>query len=286
MSTKIYDGLRIDQIPGRTIFTVAREIREALHDALRKQSVEDNARAMRALLIRNTQDTSSQQKSQPNGTFVDYMTHLFINQKDDDAFDLSFMLFEVPGKDYWLGDPIGRHSWLASKVVDVKEIEGVREWGYWNNTDQPEDVTDEEWDVRRQDWDVVGFGPVVDYGLSIRISDYHLHPVNYVPRYTSEEREELARQVFTDREKLAQRATVEALFAGVLKALPKDHDLSPFRVYMDINDAAKELLERDSSVVSVPEYDIEAILRGQEFDTVKAVISDDVITKVIEDISN
>lgn len=32
-------------------------------------------------------------------------------------------------------------------------LDEVSEYGYWNNTDQPDDVTDEEWEARRQAWD-------------------------------------------------------------------------------------------------------------------------------------
>jgi hypothetical protein len=31
----------------------------------------------------------------------------------------------------------------------------AEEYGYWNNTDKPDDITDEEWDKRSDTWDAV-----------------------------------------------------------------------------------------------------------------------------------
>lgn len=36
-----------------------------------------------------------------------------------------------------------------------RSLPEVKEYGYWNNTDQPDNVTDEEWAERRQSWDSV-----------------------------------------------------------------------------------------------------------------------------------
>jgi len=50
---------------------------------------------------------------------------------------------------------------------------GVRKYGYWNNTEQPEGVTDEEWALRRDQWDsVVDKGP----GFIFVFCDYDDQP--------------------------------------------------------------------------------------------------------------
>ena len=40
------------------------------------------------------------------------------------------------------------------RAMDFWEsLEGVEYYGYWNNTDMPDDISEEEWDQRGKDWD-------------------------------------------------------------------------------------------------------------------------------------
>lgn len=57
---------------------------------------------------------------------------------------------------------------------EFESIAGVEFWGYWNNTDQPDDVTDAEWDERRQVWDrILGWDAPVTRGLGWKLlGDY------------------------------------------------------------------------------------------------------------------
>jgi len=49
---------------------------------------------------------------------------------------------------------------------------GFEEYGYWNNTDKPDDVSEDEWDERERVWDeVIDYIPIKTYGVSIFISD-------------------------------------------------------------------------------------------------------------------
>lgn len=48
----------------------------------------------------------------------------------------------------------------------------VSEYGYWNNSDHPEHVTETEWEYRRKTWDrVVGNNPPAMCGFTIDVSD-------------------------------------------------------------------------------------------------------------------
>lgn len=64
---------------------------------------------------------------------------------------------------------------------DVKAIQeffekmpGVKEYGYWNNTDRPEHLSKKQWENRRDDWDVaVSYGDISKQGLVIDlVSDF------------------------------------------------------------------------------------------------------------------
>lgn len=71
-----------------------------------------------------------------------------------------------------------RDSTLAIFIGDNKDLRrifeeypGVTYYGYWNNTDPPEDVSEEEWRIRERDWEFLE-GPLCDHGLIISPSGY------------------------------------------------------------------------------------------------------------------
>lgn len=58
-------------------------------------------------------------------------------------------------------------------LQDVFEsFSNVHRYGYWNNSDRPDDVSEEEWDQRAKDWDIVGIPAMV--GLSIQCTPVYL----------------------------------------------------------------------------------------------------------------
>jgi hypothetical protein len=48
---------------------------------------------------------------------------------------------------------------------------GVEEYSYWNNTDEPEGMSEEEWNKREEDWKVLDYTPVAMQGFSIDLVD-------------------------------------------------------------------------------------------------------------------
>lgn len=53
----------------------------------------------------------------------------------------------------------------------IKSNSKLSEYSYWNNVDEPEDVTEEEWDARRDFWDFLNV-PAED-GLIYELSSRH-----------------------------------------------------------------------------------------------------------------
>lgn len=52
----------------------------------------------------------------------------------------------------------------------LEDVEGVEEYGYWNNTDRPEGVSEEEWDARRDAWGrVMPSGVPIEHMLSFTL---------------------------------------------------------------------------------------------------------------------
>jgi hypothetical protein len=49
-----------------------------------------------------------------------------------------------------------------------RDLDGVEEYGYWDNTDQPESITEQEWHQRGKDWDkYLGYDAPCVAGLTI-----------------------------------------------------------------------------------------------------------------------
>ncbi|MCH6469874.1 hypothetical protein [Sinomonas terrae] len=52
----------------------------------------------------------------------------------------------------------------------LDDMEGVEEYGYWNNTDRPDGLSEAEWDARREAWDrVMPSGVPVEHMLAFTL---------------------------------------------------------------------------------------------------------------------
>lgn len=69
--------------------------------------------------------------------------------------NLSVSVFFKDG--YTLFIPFGGYQnfMFHIKEIAIEEV-GFREYGYWNNTDPLDDISEEEWNQREQDWDFLG----------------------------------------------------------------------------------------------------------------------------------
>jgi len=52
--------------------------------------------------------------------------------------------------------PWGRSSISDSLSELIDQIDWIEEYGYWNNTDGPEQISEDEWDARSKKWVEVG----------------------------------------------------------------------------------------------------------------------------------
>lgn len=66
----------------------------------------------------------------------------------DIEVSITLLPTETPGE--FLVFPIADNSQMMEKLG---ELPGLVEYAYWNNTDQPDGITDEEWDARGRAWD-------------------------------------------------------------------------------------------------------------------------------------
>jgi hypothetical protein len=183
VSTKIYNGYRISGLDGGVPdpFAITSDLRDVLRAIYRaayaRQLTEMACHQIdRAEWVNRTPGDA---KVQPPGSPL-MAAHAAIEQATE---IIEKQGKRVPPLDFqceitFLADrlnPAGPiYALLYTEREDYREefesIEGVEFWGYWNNTDQPDDVTDEQWDERRQVWDrILGWDPPVTRGLGWKL---------------------------------------------------------------------------------------------------------------------
>ena len=115
----------------------------------------------------------------------------------------------------------------------LTENEYFEEYGYWNNTDPDENVSEEDWAERKRDWDeaLEGIGIPAENGFTIKFLDGNsLHNVhlgftvgtNLAPYFSPTE--DLAYQA-------AKESYSEEIFAELLK---KCHDKKHYQILRDV----------------------------------------------------
>lgn len=111
-----------------------------------------------------------------NETIKTTSNTIFAYEAENDAdFDVSLVVIPiidstVPIKHKILGMPYANHDVLYDLLTKRPEMQ---DYGYWNNTDKPKDVSDDEWEQRRKDWDdaLVSVGIPKDNGMVLHIVD-------------------------------------------------------------------------------------------------------------------
>lgn len=88
----------------------------------------------------------------------------------DPAVDTDFTLSFIPCEGKTLGVAhVASNAWFAAWL----EQPGVSYYGYWNNADSPDDVSEEEWARREADWQVLTAGPVSTQMFGIEVMSPH-----------------------------------------------------------------------------------------------------------------
>ncbi|GAB2732795.1 hypothetical protein [Nocardioides pakistanensis] len=169
MSTKIYHGYRL--AAGVDLFDFVDHVRRTMNPIRDRL----DARALIGGAVRSIDGADLGGRPRPGMPLFDAMS----------AYD---DLQRKTGPDSRLHDPhrfelaIGRDKpsgrMLVLLYADRPEyveaweaLPQVEPYGYWNNADQPEDVTDAEWDERREAWDRVmpGYTPPVACMASVAL---------------------------------------------------------------------------------------------------------------------
>ena len=97
-------------------------------------------------------------------------------------FNVRLTAFALPDGRF-LGIPYVENDVLRKALLDTPE---VQEYGYWDNVDKPDNVSDEEWEQRETDWTtaLTGIGIPLNDGFTYEIVNDDVHILKYVATNT------------------------------------------------------------------------------------------------------
>ena len=244
MSTKIHEGLRIDLPEGQSVFDLANQLRTIISEEIHKESIRYNAGLIRKRLL----------TAEAGSSYLDHLVRVL--RKDEDewgTYDIGFFLYEPDHKEFLLAIPFGRGSAHYKRAL---EVPGVSEWGYWDNTDRPDELTEQQWEQRRNDWQVVDYGPAVETALTVKMSDMTTKLTGAIFFYTDEDWEDLAEAVFANPKDLARKAAVDTAWAAACKDLEVVEKVkdNPMRATELCKQLAHALVDENPDTVIIPDY--------------------------------
>ena len=155
-----------------------------------------------------------------------------ISNLRDPLVDFSFNLIVIPIK----GKVLAIYYTEQNEYIEALMYMGeVSEYGYWNDSDKPAELTEEEWQTRREDWDIAlpGIGIPADNGFDIQlITDTCMYPniekvVGYVKPLSDRIKYHAKRCLINDYLKKSEEASkVNSLpLEGIEKAI--EHTKTP-----------------------------------------------------------
>lgn len=192
MSTKIYNGLRIKYMTMQELIPFSKELRAQLEPIAKEEFLKSYTKMLEEAIvfiqtgvqidscIHNYNELSALE----NPTFkdvnriIDKEIRQFIKANKSattitesvSAFDFDTSLCVFPLSRKILSVPICNNERLMNALL---ENENITAYGYWNNTDKPDNVSNREWNTRKSDWDkaLPGIGVLRENGFIFDLID-------------------------------------------------------------------------------------------------------------------
>lgn len=192
MSTKIYNGLRIKYMTMQELIPFSKELRAQLDTIAKEEFLKSYTKMLEEAIvfiqtgvqidscIHNYNELSALE----NPTFkdvnriIDKEIRQFIKANKSattitesvSAFDFDTSLCVFPLSRKILSVPICNNERLMNALL---ENENITAYGYWNNTDKPDNVSNREWNTRKSDWDkaLPGIGVLRENGFIFDLID-------------------------------------------------------------------------------------------------------------------
>lgn len=187
MSTKIYDGFRVDNI--NTMSGLGLWIKQfrgkadlKLSELVTKHIAERSTEIIDYLTVYSIEEVVKKLDFGFNFLGCSPLTasqmNLWSEEKkpqQERLFDFycELQMFPMEGNTM-LGIMFSSHYREFEGVLE--SMPGYSEYGYWNNTDRPSKISQKKWNQRRDDWDnAIGYAPVANYGFGVNCR-YHSLP--------------------------------------------------------------------------------------------------------------
>lgn len=161
MSTKLYDGILLTFTPDQFWQSVA-TIRETIEATFEELNNELTIQYMKSVYI---DSIMTNRRNRMNGTELDadkaddtlFFKALRKWQQEDGFFKKKLrcdvQIFEPLEDGRILGYVFNNNE--SQYVKNLLELPFVEDFGYWNNTDKPDELTEDEWSDRCEAWNVV-----------------------------------------------------------------------------------------------------------------------------------
>ncbi len=182
MSTKIYNGFRLKGMNLKSLHEWTLDFRQKIAEANKLATIKQRAAICSRLIdLAFVYDSS---------TFMKKMNKYELNLNDyplisamriigerqleirktnqrDPEYDYDCELVLIPVKSYMLGI---YYTERREHIQILEAMPGYEEYGYWNNTDKPECISNSQWDTRRKNWDIAlpGIGVPAHSGFIIQ----------------------------------------------------------------------------------------------------------------------
>lgn len=197
MSVKIYSGYRIP-LNGTSVFSVARDVRAMMQpvmkNALHRRYVSN------AINIYQAQELTSKGllKDSRMSSRTAYASAVkALEDFEKESFRFSLFLFSDPQdrtSEYVYLITLTNPLWEKAFVDHFTASHGLEEYGYWNNSDQPEEVSDEDWAIRAQVWERTGVldMPLNECGLKVEMFDSDWYKIEAIEVMWNHRRKDVA----------------------------------------------------------------------------------------------
>lgn len=170
MSTRIYQGVRLKTTSLAKVQVIVEEFRPW---------VVAQAEARFDTFISNL-EAEGKSWREAYDIWQDRRRRIKTTGQRDPFIDTEFSLSILPSGRNMLGIVYTeQRPWLEAFYAHP----GVEEYGYWDNTDGLEDVSEQAWEGRRRAWDVLKDGPVSMQSFSIEL----VNPNGPLPKHLREQ---------------------------------------------------------------------------------------------------
>jgi hypothetical protein len=210
MSTKIYDGLRMTDIPTLNVLrTRIQKLRTQAYEIIERlvlQRVAENCSKYvdQIALGKKVYALTSSYDMSILGAVINTVEERHVavekTKRRDPECDFHFEICIIPIKDKVLILPYTEQIELMNLIKNQKYI---KSYGYWNNTDPDDEVSDEEWEQREEDWNaaLTGIGIPVENGFTAQLHPPYLYvgfhpPKAKILKYMPEYKNRVRRQAF------------------------------------------------------------------------------------------